>query len=95
MALNAGSAKAMVQLLFIHCLLLLQLFAFLCKFLVLLYIILYVLAIFAPAVEKRVGSFTFIVLLMSCCCYRSLSLPHGALGWSAVSWPYLGSYLRQ
>ena len=95
MALDDGRAKAMVQLLFIHRLLLLQLFAFLCKLLVLLYSILYVLANFAPAVEERVGSFTFVVLWMPCCYYRSLSLPHGALGWSAVSWPYLGSDLRQ
>ena len=60
MALDDDRAKAMVQLLFIHRLLLLQLFAFLCKFLVLLYSILYVLAIFAPAVEERAGSFTLV-----------------------------------
>ena len=33
---------------------------------------------------RRAGCFTFIVFLMSCSCYRYLSLPHGAMGWSAV-----------
>ena len=43
--------------------------------------------------EERAGCFTLIVLLMPFDCYCSVSLPHGALGWSAVcdcgiSWSY-------
>ena len=31
---------------------------------------------------KKVGCFTFIVFLMACGCYCSLSLPHDDVGWS-------------
>ena len=34
--------------------------------------------------EGRVGCFAFIVFWMSCYCKRSMSLLHGAVGWSAV-----------
>ena len=34
--------------------------------------------------EERVGCFAFIVLRMSCYCICSVTLPHGAVGWSAV-----------
>ena len=34
--------------------------------------------------EEKVGCFAFIVIQM-CCCYKcSVTLPHGAVGWSAV-----------
>ena len=53
----------------------------------------YVLNVRYLAGEERAGCFTLIVSLMSCGCLCSLSLPHGAVGWSAVcacgiSWPY-------
>ena len=31
------------------------------------------------------GCFTFFVFLVSFGCYHSMPLPHGAVGWSAVS----------
>ena len=34
--------------------------------------------------EDRAGCFAFIVLRMSCYCKCSVTLPHGAVGWSAV-----------
>ena len=34
--------------------------------------------------EERTGCFTFIVLRMSCYCKCSVTLPHGAVGWSAL-----------
>ena len=37
-----------------------------------------------PGKEERAGCFTLIVFLMSCDCLCSLTLPHGAVGWSAV-----------
>ena len=44
--------------------------------------------------EVRAGCFTLIVFLLLCGCLCSVSLPHGAVGWSAVcecgiSWSYL------
>ena len=43
--------------------------------------------------EERAGCFAFIVLRLSCYCKSSLTLPHGAWGWSAIcycciSWLY-------
>ena len=35
--------------------------------------------------EERAGCFAFIALLVSCYCKYSVTLPHGAVGWSAVS----------
>ena len=34
--------------------------------------------------EERAGCFAFIVYQMSCYCKCSVTLPHDALGWSAV-----------
>ena len=34
--------------------------------------------------EERAGCFAFVVLRMSSYCMCSLTLPHGAVGWSAV-----------
>ena len=34
--------------------------------------------------EERAGYFVLAVLLMSCGCLRSLSLPRGSAGWSVV-----------
>ena len=34
--------------------------------------------------EERAGCFAFIVLLMSYYCKCSVTLPHGAVGWSAL-----------
>ena len=34
--------------------------------------------------EERAGYFAFIVLLMSRNCKCSVTLPHGAMGWTAV-----------
>ena len=34
--------------------------------------------------EERAGWFILSVFLMSCYCYCSVALPHGAMGWSAV-----------
>ena len=34
--------------------------------------------------EEKAGCFTSIVILMSCHCYCSLTLPHDVMGWSAV-----------
>ena len=34
--------------------------------------------------EDRADCFALIVFLMSCDCWRSVALPHGAVGWSAV-----------
>ena len=34
--------------------------------------------------EERAGCFAFIVLRMSCYCKCVVTLPHGAVGWSAV-----------
>ena len=34
--------------------------------------------------DERAGCFPFIVLRMSCYCKCSMTLPHGAVGWSAV-----------
>ena len=61
------SSKAVVHLLFIHCLLLLLLFVFLCWVLVLLWV-LYVLFWFCnhPAGEERAGCFTFVVFGVLC-----------------------------
>ena len=47
-----------------------------------------------PLGEVRAGCFTLIVFLLLCGCLCSVSLPHGAVGWSAVcecgiSWSYL------
>ena len=36
------------------------------------------------AEEKRTGCFTLDVFLLSCGCYCSVPLPHGAMGWSVV-----------
>ena len=33
---------------------------------------------------ERAGCFTLFVFLMSCDCYCSVALPHGAVGWSVV-----------
>ena len=35
--------------------------------------------------EERAGCFTLFVFLVSCDCYCSVALPHGAVDWSAVS----------
>ena len=50
-------------------------------------------AIISLAEEERASCFTVIVLFLSCDCKCSVSLPHGAAGWSAVcdcgiSWSY-------
>ena len=34
--------------------------------------------------RERAGCFTLFVFLVSCECYCSVALPHGAVGWSAV-----------
>ena len=34
--------------------------------------------------RERAGCFTFIVVLMSCDCYCSVGLPHGAVEWAAA-----------
>ena len=34
--------------------------------------------------DERTGCFALSVLQMDCDCYCSLTLPHGAMGWSAV-----------
>ena len=34
--------------------------------------------------EEKANCFAIIVSLMSCDCYCSVSLPHAAVGWSAV-----------
>ena len=34
--------------------------------------------------EERAGCFAFIVLQMSCYCKYHVTLPHGAVGWSAL-----------
>ena len=34
--------------------------------------------------EERTDCFALIVSLVSCHCHCSVTLPHGALGWSAV-----------
>ena len=33
--------------------------------------------------EERAGCFAYVVFLLSCGCWCSVSLPHSALGWSA------------
>ena len=45
---------------------------------------LYVKPLFDVEEEERVGCFAFVVLRMSCWCKCSVTLPHGAMGWSAV-----------
>ena len=35
-------------------------------------------------IDERARCFAFIVLLMSCYCKYSVTLPHGAVGWSVV-----------
>ena len=49
--------------------------------------------------EERAVCFTFVVFRMSCHCNRSLTLPHGVIGWSIVydcgiSWPYSLTFYR-
>ena len=39
----------------------------------------------ATSVYQRAGSFTLIVFLLSCGCLCYVSIPHGAVGWPAVS----------
>ena len=34
--------------------------------------------------EESAGCFAFVVLRMSCYCKCSVTLPHGAVGWSTV-----------
>ena len=34
--------------------------------------------------EERSGCFALLVFLVSCDCYCSVAIPHGAVGWSAV-----------
>ena len=34
--------------------------------------------------ERAAGCFTLFVFLVSCDCYYTVALPHGAVGWSAV-----------
>ena len=34
--------------------------------------------------NERAGCFAFVVFWMSCYCKRSVDLPRGAVGWSAV-----------
>ena len=51
------------------------------------YVLLCVLSSFAILLKRkreRVGCFAFIVLRMSCYCKSSVTLPRGAVGWSAV-----------
>ena len=35
--------------------------------------------------DEKAACFAFVVLRMSCYCIFSVALPHGAVGWSAVS----------
>ena len=37
-----------------------------------------------PDEEEKAGRFACIVFLMSFCCYCSVGLPNGVMGWSAV-----------
>ena len=66
-------------LLFIHCLVLLQLSGVICWFLALWP---YFCNHFAEG--ERTGFFTFIVFLLSCDCLCTVALPRGATDWSAV-----------
>ena len=44
----------------------------------------YCFVIILMGMRERAGCFTLIVFQMSCACYCSVSLPRGAVGWSAV-----------
>ena len=43
-----------------------------------------ILCVISSFAKERACCFSLIVFLVSCDCYRSLTLPHGVVCWSAV-----------